>query len=127
MGLSPELEIAIYTIGFLMKPNKKCTISLGGKKIHIKTHTLDRDGKTYLATAYPDHEREENDTSSYLKESENEVRMFNNGKSRFTAKSNSNPFYKTKICRFYRRGYCFDDDNCQYAHGSHELRKRKYY
>ena len=45
MGLSPELEFALYTLGVLLKPDDSCTVSLGGKTIDIRTH---------LGTAFPD-------------------------------------------------------------------------
>ena len=33
-----------------------------------------------------------------------------------------NRYYKTKICRFWREGYCYHGDNCRFAHGEQELR-----
>jgi hypothetical protein len=36
IGLSPELEMALYTVCVLLKPNDACTVSLGGKKIDIR-------------------------------------------------------------------------------------------
>jgi hypothetical protein len=38
IGLSPELELALYTLCVLLKPNDACTVSLGGKKVDIRTH-----------------------------------------------------------------------------------------
>ena len=31
IGLSPELELALYTLAVLLKPDDACTVSLGGK------------------------------------------------------------------------------------------------
>jgi len=53
MGLSPELELAIYTLCVLLKPDSECTVSLGGKTIDIQTHTFKNGGKKYLSTAFP--------------------------------------------------------------------------
>ncbi len=36
IGLSPELELALYTICVLLKPDDACAISLGGKKVDIR-------------------------------------------------------------------------------------------
>ena len=54
IGMSPELEFAIYTLAVLLKPNDQCTISLGGKTIDIQTHIFTNRGKKYLGTAFPD-------------------------------------------------------------------------
>ena len=54
IGLSPELEMALYTICVLLKPDSACTISLGGKKVDIVTHIFTQGGKKYLGTAYPE-------------------------------------------------------------------------
>lgn len=54
IGLSPELELALYTLCVLMKPNDALTVSLGGKKIDIQTNTFRYREKKYLGTAFPD-------------------------------------------------------------------------
>jgi len=36
IGLSPELEMALYTICVLLKPDDACTISLGAKRVEIR-------------------------------------------------------------------------------------------
>ena len=54
MGLSPELELALYTLCVLIKPDDACEISLGGKKVEIRTHVFKNEGKKYLGTAFPD-------------------------------------------------------------------------
>ena len=53
IGASPELEMAIYTLCVLLKPNRACKISLGGKEFNIQTYMLTYDGRKYLSTAYP--------------------------------------------------------------------------
>ena len=54
IGLSPELEMALYTLAVLLKPDDSCTVSLGSKTIDIKTHVFKNHGKKYLGTAFPD-------------------------------------------------------------------------
>ena len=54
IGLSPEIELALYTLCVLLKPDGACTVSLGGKKIDIQTHTFRYQGKKYLSTTFPD-------------------------------------------------------------------------
>lgn len=54
IGLSPELEMALYTLCVLLKPDEPCTVSLGGKTVDICNHIYRFDGKKYLGTAYPD-------------------------------------------------------------------------
>ena len=41
VGFSPELELAIYTLAVLVKPDEALDINLGGKILQIKTH-IDR-------------------------------------------------------------------------------------
>merc|ERR1712029_604597 len=48
IGLSPELELALYTLCVLIKPHENCTISLGGKTIGIQTYIYRNGGKKYL-------------------------------------------------------------------------------
>jgi len=54
MALSPELELALYTLCVLLKPDDNCTVSLGGKTIDIQTYTFKHGGKKYLSSAFPD-------------------------------------------------------------------------
>ena len=53
MGLSPELELALYTLCVLLKPDDDCTVSLGGKTIDIQTYTFKHGGKKFLSSAFP--------------------------------------------------------------------------
>lgn len=54
IGTSPELEMALYTVCFLVKPDKPCPVSLGGTKFNISTHTFKYRGKHLIGSAYPD-------------------------------------------------------------------------
>ena len=54
VGFSPELELAIYTLAVLVKPDEALDINLGGKIFQIKTYMLQNDSKKYLAGAYVD-------------------------------------------------------------------------
>lgn len=54
LGLSPEMEMALYTLVTLLKPDEPCTVSLGGKTVDIMTHIYRYNGKKYLGTAFPD-------------------------------------------------------------------------
>ena len=54
LGLSPEMEMALYTLCTLLKPDEPCTVKLGGKTIDITTHIYRHRGKKYLGTAFPD-------------------------------------------------------------------------
>ena len=53
IGLSPEMELALYTLGFFLKPGGIINISLGGSKIDIQTHAFRTRDKTYLSSAFP--------------------------------------------------------------------------
>lgn len=54
LGISPELELALYTLCVLMKPDDNCTVSMNSKKFDIQTHVFKIRGKKYLGSAYPD-------------------------------------------------------------------------
>lgn len=53
VGTSPEFEMAIYTICFLMKPNAACHIRLGGHSVSIQTYDNSNWSGQQIATAYP--------------------------------------------------------------------------
>ncbi|CAL4248235.1 unnamed protein product, partial [Meganyctiphanes norvegica] len=40
IGTSPELEMAVYTICFLARPNKECPVSMAGKHFTIITQPI---------------------------------------------------------------------------------------
>ena len=54
MGLSPELEIALYTLAALIQPNSNLKVKLGGKKFNIRTYFNEQNGESHLAAAYPE-------------------------------------------------------------------------
>ncbi|KAG4080342.1 hypothetical protein HA402_010834 [Bradysia odoriphaga] len=53
VGTSPELEVALYTVCFEVRPDKDCPISLGGNKLLIRTHTFRYRGKNLIGSAFP--------------------------------------------------------------------------
>ncbi|XP_026283934.1 endoribonuclease CG2145-like [Frankliniella occidentalis] len=55
VGTSPEMEIALYTICFLTRPDDRCPLSLGGKTFGIQTYTyrLNRNRGVVIGSAYP--------------------------------------------------------------------------
>lgn len=54
VGTSPELEVALYTVCFEVRPDKECPISLGGNKLLIRTHTFRYRGKNLIGSAFPE-------------------------------------------------------------------------
>ncbi|XP_076067579.1 uridylate-specific endoribonuclease A-like isoform X2 [Oratosquilla oratoria] len=54
IGTSPELELAVYTICFYARPDKRCTVQMGGKRFNIQTWTYKSGGKLLVGSAYPD-------------------------------------------------------------------------
>ncbi|GAB1867773.1 Endoribonuclease [Camponotus japonicus] len=54
IGISPELEMSLYTICFYVRPDGNCPISLGGTKFNIITHKFRYRGKDLIGTAYPE-------------------------------------------------------------------------
>ena len=53
IGVSPEMEVAIYTLAFFLNPGGALKISLGGSKVEIQTHTVLAQDKTYISSAFP--------------------------------------------------------------------------
>ncbi|XP_069828321.1 uridylate-specific endoribonuclease [Dendropsophus ebraccatus] len=57
IGCSPEFDFALYSLCFISRPGKKCTVSMGGHEISIQTYewtkTSYKNGKKFIATAYP--------------------------------------------------------------------------
>ncbi|XP_075707180.1 uridylate-specific endoribonuclease [Rhinoderma darwinii] len=57
IGSSPEFDFALYSLCFISRPGKKCTVSMGGHDICIQTYewtkTSYNKGKKFIATAYP--------------------------------------------------------------------------
>lgn len=53
IGTSPEMELAMYTICFMVSPNKSCVIPLDGVYIAIVTYQTNYKGVIYVSTAFP--------------------------------------------------------------------------
>lgn len=54
-GTSPPLEMALYTVCVLARPEKPCPLSLGGRRVTATTHTFSRPGGVqYIASAFLD-------------------------------------------------------------------------
>ena len=53
IGLSPELELAIYTVCAIVCPDNAVQISLAGNNINVRTHVLYEEKGQYLGSAYP--------------------------------------------------------------------------
>ncbi|XP_013102425.2 endoribonuclease CG2145 [Stomoxys calcitrans] len=53
VGTSPELEMSLYTMCFLLSVGQPCAVQLGHVKFSIITHAWDWHGKKMVATAYP--------------------------------------------------------------------------
>lgn len=54
IGTSPELEMALYTVCFMLRVDKDCPISLGGKTANIRTYPFRYRGKMLIGSAYPE-------------------------------------------------------------------------
>lgn len=52
IGASPELEIALFTICFLSRPNRGCKVGYNNVPITVLTHSYNHNGKTYVGSAY---------------------------------------------------------------------------
>lgn len=54
VGVSPELEFALYTMCFFTRANNACPISMGGSEFMIIVSRVNYFGKDILISAYPD-------------------------------------------------------------------------
>jgi poly(U)-specific endoribonuclease len=54
IGTSPELELALYTICFTLRPDKNCFLSSDGQRFLINTHTWTYKGKNLVGSAFPE-------------------------------------------------------------------------
>lgn len=54
IGTPPELDMALYTVCFMTKQNRGCSVSLGGTKFTIRTHTFKYRGKRLIGSAFPE-------------------------------------------------------------------------
>ncbi|XP_073469836.1 uridylate-specific endoribonuclease D-like isoform X2 [Aquarana catesbeiana] len=57
MGSSPEFDIAMYTLCYVTRPNKRCIVRFNGHSVPIQTYTWTNsfygNGKRYVASSYP--------------------------------------------------------------------------
>lgn len=53
IGTSPELEIALYTVCFQLRPDTECPLAYNGKKFTLKTFTFRYRGKNLIGGAWP--------------------------------------------------------------------------
>ncbi|CAB4064159.1 ENDOU [Lepeophtheirus salmonis] len=52
VGTSPELDMALYTICALSRPNVDCKMTLHGKKVTIRAFEFSYRGRTHIGTAF---------------------------------------------------------------------------
>ncbi|CAL8339200.1 unnamed protein product [Merluccius merluccius] len=57
VGCSPEFDFAMYSLCYITRPGKRCSLSLGGKELIIQTYTWDNssygNGKKFIGSAFP--------------------------------------------------------------------------
>lgn len=53
IGTPPEIEIALYTVCFHVKPGKSCRFYTKGKTFSIQTYVMKSQGNNLVASAYP--------------------------------------------------------------------------
>ncbi|CAL8335733.1 unnamed protein product [Lota lota] len=57
VGCSPEFDLAMYSLCYIARPGKRCSLSLGGQELIIQTYTWENssygEGKKYIASAFP--------------------------------------------------------------------------
>lgn len=53
VGTSPEFELSLYTVCFLIRPNDKCYLRVGGKDIFIQTYTFTARNQKLIGSAFP--------------------------------------------------------------------------
>lgn len=54
VAFSPELEMALYSLCFITRPNRRCPLSIAGQSFPIKTYILKHEGKNLIGSAFPD-------------------------------------------------------------------------
>lgn len=53
VGTSPELDMAVYTLCILTRPNKSCPVQMNGQRFTIQTWVQKYNGKDLVGAAYP--------------------------------------------------------------------------
>lgn len=54
IGTSPELEIALYSVCFLLRADKICPLKMNGNKFIIRTYTYRYRSKNMIGSAFPE-------------------------------------------------------------------------
>ncbi|XP_065363286.1 endoribonuclease CG2145 [Calliphora vicina] len=54
IGTSPELELALYTVCFKLRPDRTCPVSLGNNRFGVVTYSWRYRGKSLIGSAYPE-------------------------------------------------------------------------
>ncbi|XP_004518357.1 poly(U)-specific endoribonuclease homolog [Ceratitis capitata] len=57
IGTSPEFELSVYTVCFLLHVEEPCPVQMGKTKFNINTNAWDWHGRKTLAAAYPSLEK----------------------------------------------------------------------
>ncbi|KAK6173058.1 hypothetical protein SNE40_016592 [Patella caerulea] len=52
VGVSPEFDVAIYTVCAILKPNSVCSFTLDGRAVSIQSYNIGHKSGIQLATAY---------------------------------------------------------------------------
>jgi hypothetical protein len=52
IGTTPELELALYTICFKLRVNRKCTLAYDDVKFNVSTYSLIHNQKRFVASAF---------------------------------------------------------------------------
>lgn len=53
VGTSPELDMAVYTLCILTRPNRGCPVQMNAHKFNIQTWVQKSDGKELVGAAFP--------------------------------------------------------------------------
>ncbi|XP_042873740.1 poly(U)-specific endoribonuclease-like [Penaeus japonicus] len=54
VGTSPELDMAMFTVCFLARPDSKCPVQMNNHEFRVQTWTLNYNGHVLVGSAYPD-------------------------------------------------------------------------
>ncbi|KAK4885092.1 hypothetical protein RN001_001363 [Aquatica leii] len=54
IGTSPELEMALYSTCFLLRPDQICPLQLAGKNFIVRAFTFNYNGKKLIGSAFPE-------------------------------------------------------------------------
>ncbi|XP_030753403.1 poly(U)-specific endoribonuclease homolog isoform X1 [Sitophilus oryzae] len=54
VGTSPELEMAVYSTCFILRPDKPCPLKMGGNRFVVRTYTYRYRSKNMIGSAFPE-------------------------------------------------------------------------